>query len=176
MINGPAEYYWHEMTFFIHQLDAPGSHITVLCFEVPDDPVNNDPTKPGEPEPEVTPHNFLHELKLELGCLPAGHNLDWRNMQSLLLRQAIIVVDRGVWACSNAVRKLEKVRPIMAAILAMGKVRSNLPYSPDRKQRLAYTPHSTSLAPTTFFGMLFIAQRSFKWLHRHLLHGLSSTA
>lgn len=76
MINGSAKYYWHEMTLFIHQLDAPGSHVTVLCFEVPDDLVDNNPMKPEGPEPEVTPHNFLHELKLGLDRLPAGHNLD----------------------------------------------------------------------------------------------------
>jgi len=115
MINGLEEYYWHEMTFFIHQLDAPGSPVTVLCFEVPDDPVDDNPAKPDDAEPEIGPYNFLKELKAELDSLPANHILDWRYMQSLVLRQAIMVVDRGVWACSKAVRKLEKVRLVMAA-------------------------------------------------------------
>lgn len=113
MINGLEEYYWHEMTFFIHQLDAPDSPVTVICFEVPDDPIDsNDPAKPDGPKPEIEPHNFLKELKTELEDSP-NRKIDWRYMQSLLLRQAIIVVDRGVWACSKAVRKLEKVRQVL---------------------------------------------------------------
>lgn len=104
------EYDWHEMTFFIHQLDSLGSHVTVLCFEVPDDPVNDNLTKSVEPEFKTTPYNFLDELKSELTRLPAGTIPDWQYMQSLLLRQAIIVVDRGIWTCSKAVRDLEKSR------------------------------------------------------------------
>jgi len=117
MISGHKEYYWHEMTFFIHQSGGQGGHITVVCFEVPDDEVDDsNPTKPSNPEREIEPHNFLRELKIELDQVPANHSIDWRYVQSLLLRQAIVVVDRGVWACSNAVRKLEKVRPDVIVI------------------------------------------------------------
>jgi len=111
MINGHKDYYWHEMTFLIHQSSGQGRHITVVCFEVPDDKVDsNDSTNPSDSECEIEPHNFLKELKVELDNAPPHHIVDWRYVQSLLLRQAIVVVDRGVWACSKAVRKIEKVR------------------------------------------------------------------
>lgn len=170
------EYDWHEMTFFIHQLDSLGSHVTVLCFEVPDDPVNDNLTKSVEPEFKTTPYNFLDELKSELTRLPAGTIPDWQYMQSLLLRQAIIVVDRGIWTCSKAVRDLEKVRLVTAAVTAgIVKGCSDLNDSPDWELHPAHTIHSTSLPPTIFYGISFIIQRPFKLLHRHLSCGLSNT-
>ena len=113
MIGGKQDYYWHEMTFFIHQPHK--GDITVLCFEVPNDEPDPDAQlKPDITEHQTRPHNFLDELKAELNALPTDHNLDWRYMQSLLLRHAVVVVDRGVWACSKAVRKLEKVWRIVS--------------------------------------------------------------
>jgi hypothetical protein len=105
-------YYWHEMTFLIHQLDGPDNFVTVLCFEVPDDPVGDDTdpktVKSNNAGLDLKPFNFLGELCAELNG-PSRHlTHDWKYMQSLLLRHAIAVVDRGVWACSKAVRKLEK--------------------------------------------------------------------
>ncbi|KAK5079682.1 hypothetical protein LTR70_009299 [Exophiala xenobiotica] len=110
-----GEYYWHEMTFLVHQIDGPNKVVTVICFEVPDDDIdqkkNSNVTEHGDERSLSKPTNFLKELATILNSLPTPFDLDWRYMQSLLLRQAIMVADVGIWACSYAVRNLEKSRP-----------------------------------------------------------------
>lgn len=119
MVNGMKEYYWHEMTFFIHQLDGPNKFVTVLCFEVPDDTDDNtDPkaVKNGNSSLGLKPFDFLEKLCAELNGPARNITHDWRYMQSLVLRQAIAVIDRGVWACSKAVRNLERVSIAFATL------------------------------------------------------------
>ncbi|KAK5940662.1 hypothetical protein PMZ80_007079 [Knufia obscura] len=114
MIEGVDDYYWNEMTFFIHQPNDTNDHLTVLCFEVPDDDVDDDDhsssAKDMTTNTSSKPYNFLKQLRQTLAALPHETDLDWRCMQSLLLYQAVVVADIGVWACSKAVRNLEKSR------------------------------------------------------------------
>lgn len=78
-------YYWHEMTFLIHDSDK-GSP-TIFCCDI---------------------DNRFHEKMLkELDSMRDG--FDWRDVHAMLFRQLTFEVDYSVWACSNAVRDIEKV-------------------------------------------------------------------
>lgn len=105
------KYYWHEMTFFIHQLEG-SQNVTVLCFEVPDNgpsvltPAGRAPTVTGRDDDKT---NFLNQLAVALGREPPKATRDWRYIQSLILREVVMVADRAVWGCSNAVRDREKM-------------------------------------------------------------------
>src|SRR3954471_19544869 len=116
MVVGEDEYHWHELTVFIHQLDV--GHITVICFDFPDDDDDDDvgarySAEPGNdntvggwssPQTEYTKptkrFNFVRAVRSELQAHPSP-SIDWRHMQALLLRLAVIVGDRGVWAIAK---------------------------------------------------------------------------
>lgn len=140
---GEKDYCWHEMTFFVHQPDK--GFLTVVMFDVPEhentkpsDVQNNQngTANPSQPKQtlvkamtshihrskipanrEVEPFHFLGPLCEEL-CRHSVDQIDQKLVQAILLRQVMIVVDRAVWACSNAVRYLEKVCMIFGSSAA----------------------------------------------------------
>lgn len=107
VISGLDDYEWNEVTFFVHQQDG-SEHFTVICFELPDDE-GSTAAAAAASAPGVSSYNFLDELRQRLNKLPPSTNLDWRCIQSVFLEQVIAFVDQAVWACSRAVRSIERV-------------------------------------------------------------------
>lgn len=110
-----TDHYWHEMTFLIHQ--PHDGFVTVFCFDVPDKcvpvpyaDVPQSSVKEGRVfHAEERAFDFMEELRCDLTVRGKGFIPDWRYMQSILLQQAVVVVDAGIWACARAVREVEQV-------------------------------------------------------------------
>ena len=186
------DYCWYEMTFFVHQpdnefvtvimFDVPDDEVKIKVTPILQGNGISPPLKRAQTvveerqrrkeikemnrawKPKLDPCNFLDELRkeMELACSNSMMDLDWRCIQALLLQGAVGIVDRAVWACSKAVRQLEKVcRPPNCHRLTKCYTNLNPRHDPTPKTSLWAVP-STSQTHTTSSATPSNSQKLFQ--------------
>lgn len=85
------------MTFLIHDSDSDQKVPTVFCCDID--------------------QRFRDKMVADLNSDFVKKPLDWKDIHAVLFRQIASEVDVAVWACSKAVRGLEKVRLLELSFL-----------------------------------------------------------